>query len=116
MRDTVFRVRGVPPRWTTDDLLRLIRIHLSDEDWLAVCPRVIFVPSCYNDDIGHTAFLFLNALPQVLAWLGSDPLADQQIGTVDGDLNVDRHFFGFTQLYAPRGGVIQAEYYLCWCS
>jgi hypothetical protein len=53
-------------------------------------------------DDGHTLATlvdFKNSVPLFLNRLLKDPLEDFPIETGDGDINFNRHFFSFTQLY-----------------
>jgi hypothetical protein len=44
---------------------------------------------------------FRGGVPQFLRELRANPLGDWQVEMGDDDINLDCHFFGFTQLYAP---------------
>ena len=45
---------------------------------------------------------FHGGVPAFLSKLTEDLLADWQVEMGDTDISFDQHFFGFTQLYAPK--------------
>jgi hypothetical protein len=62
---------------------------------------------------------FHRGIPAFLSELAADPLGDWQVEMGDTDINFDRHFFGFTQLYTPKPDMpVTAEYiaFLRWCN
>ena len=62
------------------------------------------VPSCYDNDEKTGLVEFCDGVPAFLAELVANALGDFQVKIGDTDINFDRHFFGFTQLYTPRSG------------
>ncbi|KAJ5718746.1 hypothetical protein N7488_004392, partial [Penicillium malachiteum] len=61
---------------------------------------VSIVPSCYESYTQRVALVqSRGGVPQFLRELRVDPLGDWQIEMGDDDINLDCHFFGFTQLY-----------------
>ena len=100
----VFRVSGLPAQQSDEELDTALRAaiteSLSDKEAEHSFTTAI-VPSC-NDDSQRVALVeFHDGVPDFLHDLVSDPLKDWQIEMGDDDINFDRHFFGFTQLYTP---------------
>jgi len=103
-RSVVFRVTGLAVGKADEivtSLTAIINQCLSPSELLQVKYTVFAIPSC--DDI-HTSLAlvnFKNGVPPFLNHLAKHPLEDYQVETDHGDINFDRHFFGFTQLYYP---------------
>lgn len=113
-KSIVYRVRGLPPGCTNDRLSEALLPFLTKEERDSFRPKISMVPSCYYGDSTVTAFLDVETPPQFLSELTLEPLKDWQVeielGDVD-DINFDRHFHGFTQLYPTAAGEsIIAEY------
>jgi hypothetical protein len=106
-RSPVFRATGLPASQPDDELKTALTaaIHdqLSKEERSTIITRADMVPSCYDQDGQRVALVeFDGGVPNFLAALTADPLASWQVEMGDDDINFDRHFFGFTQLYAPK--------------
>lgn len=104
-KGAVFRISGLLARKSDEaveiDLRRIITENLSDVEAKFRFTTAI-VPSC-NDDARRVALVeFHDGVPKFLHALMANPLGGWQIGTSHGDINFDRHFFGFTQLYTPN--------------
>ncbi|KAI9162719.1 putative sterigmatocystin biosynthesis P450 monooxygenase stcS [Paramyrothecium foliicola] len=98
------------PTTKVKHLVETLRQLLTDDERNGFDPRIIIVPSCYDDDETYTAFLFTNLRLKFLSALDKKPLSDWPVETSKGDLNFDRHFHGFTQLYkTPKGKAIVAD-------
>jgi hypothetical protein len=112
---TVFRVTGLPSDQTDDELdVRLkssIDKNLREEERPAISSKVDLVPSCHNDGQRSIALVeFVGGVPQFLSPLMKNPLGDWPMVMDDTDINFDRHFHGFTQLYATETGeAVNAE-------
>lgn len=106
-RATVYRVRGLPRGCTDQQLLSALRPHLDEDEKEAFQPKISIIPSCYDDDDTVAALLKVENAPRFLDELSLDPLKDWQV-EVDlpdtDDINIDRHFHGFTQLYPTPDG------------
>jgi hypothetical protein len=114
-KSTVFRVTGLPGDQTDDQLAARLRLvideKLQEHERLQIVAKVALVPSCRNDEETSIALVeFAGGIPQFLSELVKNPLGDWQVEMDDTDINFDRHFFGFTQLYATEPGkVVIAE-------
>ena len=105
-KSTVFRVTGL----TRDQLDEVSKAslratvdeHLSKDEKSRIETEIAIVPSCYESDQERTALVqFRGGVPVFLSELINNLLGDWQVEMGDDDINFDRHFFGFTQLYIP---------------
>lgn len=108
-KSTVFRVTGLSTNQPEDVLEAALKAsidsNLSKEERSEIEVVTAIVPSCYDDEQERVALVeFRGKVPEFLSELEADPLEELQIEVGDVDLNFDRHFFGFTQLYAPKPG------------
>ena len=108
-KSIVFRVTGLPADQTDDQLAARLRSvideNLQEFERLQIVAKVVPVPSCRNDKEASIALVeFAGDTPQFLSELMKNPLGDWQVEMDDVDINFDRHFFGFTQLYATDPG------------
>ncbi|KAK4068242.1 uncharacterized protein Triagg1_7485 [Trichoderma aggressivum f. europaeum] len=103
-KNLVFRVTGLPASQTSDALVDFIRENLlkgEEQSQLKVIASI--VPSCSNNGQETVALVeFGGRVPGFLSALDANPLEDWQVEMGDVDINFDQHFFGFTQLYAPK--------------
>lgn len=114
---TVFRVTGLvttQPDDVLDTVLKAaIRDNLLKEEISRIQVITVIVPSCYDEERERIALVdFRGGIPNFLSELIVNPLGDWEVEMKDTDItgNFDRHFFGFTQLYAPEPDVpIAAE-------
>ena len=115
---TVFRVTGLlttQPDSVLDTLLNAaINSNLLEEERSGIVRvKTVVLPSCYDEkqEYERVALVeFHGGVPQFLSELMVNPLGDWQVEMDDTDINFDRHFFGFTQLYTPEPGApISAE-------
>ena len=113
---TVFRVTGLPttsPDNELDTLLKdAIYSELLEAERSGIEIRTVVLHYCNYEEHERVALVdFRGGVPKFLSTLMVDPLRYWQIEMVeDTDINFDRHFFGFTQLYAPQPDVpISAE-------
>ncbi|EAU30101.1 predicted protein [Aspergillus terreus NIH2624] len=102
----IFRVTGLSREQPDDDLQTALQetLHdnLTDDERPQIQAEIAVVPSCYESDTQRVALVqFRGGVPQFLHELKVDPLEDWQVEMGDTDISFDRHFFGFTQLYAP---------------
>jgi hypothetical protein len=114
-RSTVFRVTGLPLGKAEVDvksqLLEEIRDLLRNDKQQDVEAIVACVPSCDGDQTSSALVEFKGGMPKFLSQLERDPLSNWQVEMGDEDINFDRHFFGFTQLYSTAPGQpVAAEY------
>ena len=113
---TVFRVTGLPTTQPDNELDTLLKgaiySELLEEERSGIQISTVVLPSCNDERHERVALVdFRGGVPKFLSTLMVDPLGDWQIEMGEGtDINFDRHFFGFTQLYAPQPDVpISAE-------
>jgi hypothetical protein len=112
---TVFRVTGLPSDQTDEELdsslKSFIDENLQQEERSVIFSKVDLVPSCHNDGQRSIALVeFVWGVPQFLSPLMKNPLADWPMVMGDTDINFNRHFHGFTQLYATETGeAVNAE-------
>jgi hypothetical protein len=107
-KSIVFRVTGFPAGRTDDQLterlISVIKENFREEERGRVA-KVVLVPSCQNDGETSVALVeFVGDIPHFLSGLAENPLADLSLEMDDTDITFDRHFFGFTQLYATEPG------------
>lgn len=104
----VFRVTGLPASQLDEELMQVLKDaidkKLSAEEKSKLAFRVAIAPSCYNDGEKIALIEFYGEVPAFLSFLVANPLEEWQIEMGDEDISFDEHFFGFTQLYAPRTG------------
>ena len=107
-KSTVFRVTGLPEDQTDEQLAARLRLvideKLQEHERLEIVAKVAVVPSCQNGETSIALVEFAGGTPQFLSELVKNPLGDWQVEIDDTDINFDRHFFGFTQLYATEPG------------
>jgi len=114
-RSTVFRVTGLPLDKSELDIKTTLSetIHdlLTEDERQRFGLTIACVPSCDSNQTSTALLEFKGGTPKFLSQLDVNPLGDWQIEMGDEDINFDRHFFGFTQLYptAPDQP-ITAEY------
>jgi hypothetical protein len=112
----VFRVTGLSASQPDDTLNEALRAaidnNLVEEERAKLHVQTDIVPSCYDHEQERVALVeFDGAVPSFLSELAVDPLGDWQVEMGDADINFDRHFFGFTQLYTPKPDKpVTAEY------
>ncbi|PMD58736.1 uncharacterized protein K444DRAFT_415699 [Hyaloscypha bicolor E] len=103
-RSVVFRVTGLPVGKAEEivtSLTAIINQRLSPSELLQIEYTVFPIPSCDNIHTSSALVDFKNGIPLFLSHLVKQPLEDHPVETDHGDINFDRHFFGFTQLYYP---------------
>ena len=102
------RVTGLAPTQPDDKLEEALKAaidgHLLEEERSGIQVITAIVPSCYDKDRERAALVeFRGGDPTFLSGLVVNPLGDGQIEMDDEtDISFDCHFFGFTQLYAPK--------------
>jgi protein SERAC1 len=106
-KSTVFRVTGLirdqPDEILKTSLRATIDKHLSDDEKSQIETEIAIVPSCYESDRERMALVqFRGGAPAFLLELINNPLGEWQLEMGDDDINIDCHFFGFTQLYMPE--------------
>jgi hypothetical protein len=105
IRSVVFRVTGLPigkAEEVISSLKAVINQHLTSSESSELQYTVSAIPSCDDEHTSAALVDFKIGVPEFLNYLVEHPLVDYPIETDDGDINFDRHFFGFTQLYYPE--------------
>lgn len=120
----VFRVTGLPASRPDDELKEALKVAIDDNLGAEELSKLTFdaaiVPSCYGNVEKVALVEFRSGVPAFLSKQMANPLDDPIHNPLDDwqiemdddtDINFDRNFFGFTQLYAPKpGSPISAEY------
>ena len=114
-RGPVFRISGLPASQPDDELNAALRdaIHknFTEDEKSKLTFHTAIVPSCYDNEERVALVEFHGEAPGFLSGLKDNPLGDWQVDMDDVDINFDKHFFGFTQLYTPKGDQpVTAEY------
>lgn len=113
-KSKVFRVTGLPVDKAAAEisitLTDMIREQLTEDGQQNLKVKVNWIPSCDESGTSSALLEFTGGSPTFLSELDSDPLQDWQMEMGDVDINFDRHFFGFTQLYPnDPGHAVTAE-------
>jgi hypothetical protein len=107
-KSTVFRVTGLPASQSDLKLKKALTVaidrHLAADENSKLAFTVAIVPSCYDIEEKVALVEFHSGVPGFLSDLAANPEGGWQDEMGDNDINFDRHFFGFTQLYAPKPG------------
>lgn len=107
-KNTVCRVTGLPASQPDQKLKKALKAtidrHLAADENSKLAFTVAIVPSCYDTEEKVALVEFHSGVPGFLSDLTANPQGDWQDEMGDKDINFDRHFFGFTQLYAPKPG------------
>lgn len=115
IRSTIFRVTGLPFDKAENEIQSILAktIHnlLTEDEKKRPTAEITCIPSCDGNQTSSALVEFKGANPEFLSQLAYNPLGDWQVEMGDEDINFDRHFLGFTQLYptAPSQP-ITAEY------
>jgi len=109
-----FRVTGAPWEGSYEEaesaLRKVILDNLTKKEQQGQQHHISILPSCDPEDQTCVALIeFRDGVPHFFSNLIQKPLADWQVEMRDTDITFDRHFFGFTQLYIPRGGGIRSR-------
>lgn len=114
-RSTVFRITGLPADQLDDILETNLRETLTENFTEAekseITADITILPDCDLNSQAKICLIHFNSkIPQFLSKLVRNPLAEFQIMMGKVQINFDRHFLRFTQLYATSKGVpISAE-------
>jgi len=113
-KSTVFRVTGLPldkPELEVRSTLAETIRHLLTDDEQQREVVIACTPTCDGSQSLSALVEFKGGDPKFLSQLEHDPLGDWQVEMGDDDINFDRHFFGFTQLYPTTlSHPVTAEY------
>ena len=103
------RVQNINKDISATQIEALLKQFCSDRERLDLDIKVSLVPSCSIRDGSLSALVKINpTLPEFLQHLGK---SDHQIKSDSTILNIDKNFFGLTQLYPTTDGrAIAAEY------
>jgi hypothetical protein len=101
----VFRAVGLPRDAEVGDIEGLGQFCGVDETFSLVADSVRFVPSCPEDGETKTGlFSVQSPLPKFLERLRQNPAQTFAFELRDEDVQVDRNFYGFTQMYPTQPG------------
>ncbi|OBT51626.1 hypothetical protein VE04_08927 [Pseudogymnoascus sp. 24MN13] len=105
-KGVVFRVTGLPASQPDDELKEALKAaiddNLAEDEKSKVTFNATILPSCYDNEKKVALVEFHGGVPEFLSELTANPLDDWQVEMGDTDIDFDRHFFGFTQLYMPK--------------
>jgi hypothetical protein len=105
MATTIFRALGLPGDAQMRDIEGLEQFCEVEEKFSLVADSVHFVPSCPNDGKTKTAlFSVQSPLPEFLELLRKDPTEVFVLKLRGKYVQVDRNFYGFTQMYPTQPG------------
>jgi hypothetical protein len=82
-----------------------ILIELSSDERSSLKTRIEILPSCYHDNIRSALLHFRNGVPKFLQSSTNELVEECQTDVYDVDLNIDRNFYGFTQMYATAKNI-----------
>jgi len=82
-----------------------ILIELSSDERSSLKTRIEILPSCYHDDTRSALLHFDGGVPKFLQSCAKQLVEERQIDVYDIDLNIDRNFYGFTQMYATAENI-----------
>jgi hypothetical protein len=103
------RVQNVSVETSVEALKELLLHSCSDDERKRITIEVSLVPSCTTRDGSQVALVKSN--PALPAAFGDLNKTDYQIDTSTAILNVDKNFYGLTQLYPTADSrSISAEY------
>ncbi|KAI5841055.1 hypothetical protein DFP73DRAFT_516555 [Morchella snyderi] len=94
MPKLVFRVTGIPLWATASDIKDVLL--LGEE---VKIERMTITPSCYGDGTQTAIVQFEPCPPKYLEKVVSGSLQDRQRSMYGSDINIDKNFYGLTQLY-----------------
>lgn len=104
-----YRIRGFSS-CTAEQAKGILHNLLSAEEQGTFDPKICMIPTCDEGRDRLTALMTTDLAPHFLYDLDYDPHGDCRLDTIGGQLIFDRHFYGFTQLYAnPQSEPINAE-------
>jgi hypothetical protein len=110
---TVFRVTGLPigeAEEIVTSITAIINKSLSPSEIGQMMFTVSAIPSCDDTQTSAALVDFKSGVPIFLNHLETNPLEEWAVETAEGDINFDKHFFGFTQLYPTElGHAVTAE-------
>lgn len=104
-QDTVFRVVGVPAPLTIAELQTAFCEEFGDQATIDL-KKSTLCPSCFSDGTQVALVQFTSEPPKELGTLKAGQPYEMELE--DGDISLDKDFFGLTQLY-PTSGPIVAE-------
>jgi hypothetical protein len=115
-RSTIFRVTGLPCDEAVDvksALAKTVQDLLTEDEKERLQVEIECIPACDESPTSNALIEFKGGNPGFLSALDHNPLGDWQVEMGDEDINIDRHFFGFTQMYPTASDrPVTAEYVL----
>lgn len=102
----VFRASGLPATQPDDQLKASLKAaiveNLKAEEKATADFSVDIVPSCYDNALKVALVEFYSKPPAFLSAVAEAQQNEEQIRMGESELNFDRNFLGFTQLYSPE--------------
>ncbi|OBT82207.1 hypothetical protein VE02_08678 [Pseudogymnoascus sp. 03VT05] len=102
----VFRVTRLPASQPDDEVKEALKAAIDDNlaegEEAKLTFNAAILPSCYDNEEKVALVEFYGGVPAFLSELTANPLDDWQVEMGDTDISFDQHFFGLTQLYAPK--------------
>jgi hypothetical protein len=89
-------------------LMAAIRVELAEEERTILKVGIEIIPCCYRDGQRSALVHFVGGDPTFTFDQKGQPKDEFQISVDSADINFDRNFYGFTQMYATEGD-IEAE-------
>ncbi|OBT60492.1 hypothetical protein VE03_10079 [Pseudogymnoascus sp. 23342-1-I1] len=109
-KGAVFRITGLPASQPDSELNKALKAaiddNLAEDEQSKLTVNAAIVPSCYDNNEKVALAEFHGGVPAFLSGLVADPLGDWQVEMDGTDISFDQHFFGFTQLYTPKPGLL----------
>ncbi|KAA8909657.1 hypothetical protein FN846DRAFT_776022 [Sphaerosporella brunnea] len=83
-----------------------IRLELTEEERKQLKIGIEIIPCCYNHSRRSALVHFVGGDPKFTLDPDGEPREQFQIVVDAADISFDRHFCGFTQMYATEGGIV----------
>ncbi|RPB13466.1 hypothetical protein P167DRAFT_115662 [Morchella conica CCBAS932] len=109
-QDTVFRVVGVPAPLTIAELQTAFCEEFGDQATIDL-KKSTLCPSCFSDGTQVALVQFTSEPPKELGTLKAGQPYEMELE--DGDISLDKDFFGLTQLYPTSGPIVADVVAVC---
>lgn len=110
-KSVVFRVRGLTTDGGDDQQLSsalraAIISRLSNDEKNQINISIAVISSCYGPGKKVGLVTVRGGIPSFLSAVFKNPIQETQMEVGEADITSDCNFFGFTQLYDPKGPVL----------